>query len=468
VRVLLAALLLVTTGTALAGVRTARPGPDRIDTVNGVRDTVRCGGGSDIVVADLKDVVGSDCETLTRRIALDTTTATSAQHRTIVEPSAAANGTTVVAVYQSGRYVDGGAEAIGWASSADGGTTWKRGTLVDAGIDRISDPVVAWDDAHGTWLAAALGVGTETTIPVFASPDGTSWTQQTVARQEAPPPRQEIGLDKDWLSCDNRPASPHRGTCYLAYSNLVTGVLEVQASQDGGRTWGTAVSATTPGRDLVGAIPAVLPDGTLVVAYATGDLSALEAVTSADGGQTFSPPASIALVTSGSPLLRAPALPSVAETAIGVVAVWPDCSAHPGCTANDILLSSSSDGKAWAAPTVVANRGDYVTPSVGASGEMVAVVAYVRPSTSQSALGVRLFRSEDGGATWDPPVRLDARPMQISWLAQSQSDGVGGFLGDYDAVAFVGTRPVPVFAAAEPPAESGSLRQDLYATVRLP
>ena len=468
-RVLLAAIVLVTASGALAGVRTGGPGPDRIDTVNGVGDTVRCGGGRDVVVADLKDVIAPDCEVVTRRIALDTTTSDGAQHRTIAEPDAAAHGRTIVSVYQEGRYADGGAAAIGWATSLDAGATWAHGVLADAGTDRISDPVVAWDDAHGRWLATALRVGDQTTLPVFASADGTSWTLQAVARSETVPPGEEVGLDKDWLSCDNRPASPQRGTCYLAYSNIVTGVLEVQASQDGGTTWSAAVAASAPGRgDLIGAIPLVLPDGTVVVVYSTSDLSSLEAVTSSDGGQTFSAPVTVATVQSAAPLLRAPPLPSAAETATGIVVVWPDCSAHPDCVANDIRLTSSTDGKTWAAPATVAHGGDYVVPAVGGSGDALAVVAYVRRNTSSSLLGVRLFRSLDGGATWGPAIRLDARPMQISWLAQSLSEGVGGFLGDYDAVAFVGNRPVPVFAAAEPLAGDGSERQDLYATTRLP
>jgi len=467
VRLLLVAVVLVAASSAVAAGRTGGPGPDRIDTVNGVRDVVRCGGGRDIVVADLKDVVARDCETVTRRVALDTSTAPAAQHRTIVEPGAAGAGNTIVTVYQAGRYVDGGAAAIGWATSDDGGATWTRGVLADAGTDRISDPVVAWDDAHGTWLAAALGVGASTTIPVYVSPTGANWTLQTVARQLAPRPLDPVGLDKDWVSCDNRPASPHRGTCYLAYTNLVTGSLEVQSSQDAGRTWGAAVAASPPGSGL-GAIPVMLPDGTVVVVWVSNDLATVEAATSSDGGQTFSLPVVVATLQSASPSLRAPPLPSAAETATGVVVVWPDCSAHPACSANDILISSSSDGRTWTPPATVANRGDYVTPSVGASGSSVAVVAYVRPDVSESTLGVRLFRSTDGGMTWAAPVRLDAQPMQISSLAESQSEGTGGFLGDYDAVAFVGNRPVPVFAAAEPRAANGSFRQDLYATVRLP
>jgi hypothetical protein len=468
VRTLLLALVLATAGTALAAAPRGTGAPDRIDTVNGQRDMVRCGAGRDIVVADLKDVVARDCETVTRRIALDTTTEVAAQHRAIVEPSAAAEGGRVVTVFQSGRYPDGGAAAIGWATTADGGTNWRHGVLVGGGANRVSDPVVVRDTVHGTWLAAVLLVmPAQTQILVFRSPDGLTWSQPVAAVTEPPRLPTTIGLDKEWLACDGRTGSAHLGTCYLAYTDVAQGHLAAQASSDGGATWSAPVSIGTPSGDgPVAATPAVLPNGTLVVVYASPDLSELDAVSSTDGGATFSAPVGIAAISSQSPLLRAPPLPSVAETTNGIAVVWPDCSAHAGCAANDILLAQSSDGTTWSAPRTIAAGGDYLTPTIGASGDAVAILAYVRLDPICCRIGIRLFRSADGGATWSTPRRLDATPMHIPWLARSISDGSGGFLGDYEAVAFVGSRPMPVFASALAPAFPG-LRQDLYATTRL-
>ena len=469
-RAVLLAFVLAAAGTALGAVPAGTSGPDRIDSVNGSRDTIRCGGGRDIVVADQKDVVSSDCEVLTRRIGLDTTTTSGAQHRAVVEPSAAGDGNTVVAVFQSGRYLDGGAAAIGWATSVDGGLTWQRGVLVDAGTERVSDPVVVHDGVRGVWLAAVLSVlEAETRILIYRSTNGIAWSEPIVAASGVPPPRASIGLDKEWLACDNRPLSPRRGACYLAYTDVAAGRIGVRSSADAGATWGAAVTTGPQGGEgPVGAIPTVAPDGTLVVVYATTDLGALEAVYSVDGGTTFAPPVRIATVATRSVLLRAPPLPSVTETRSGVLAVWPDCSAHPACTSNDIAISESSDGKTWGAPRVMAQGGDYVTPTIGAFGDAVAVLSYVRIDPFCCRLGIRLFRSSDGGVTWAPPTRLDARPMQIPWLARSATQGgTVGFLGDYEAVAFSGTRAVPVFTAALSPGV-GSTRQDLYATTRLP
>ena len=47
------------------------------------------------------------------------------QHATEVEPHMLANGSTIVAAFQTGRISPGGATDIGWATSSDGGTTWR-------------------------------------------------------------------------------------------------------------------------------------------------------------------------------------------------------------------------------------------------------------------------------------------------------------------------------------------------------
>ena len=469
-RVAVIALALVLAGSALAATPRGTAGPDRIDAVNGTRDVIRCGAGRDLVVADLKDAVNIDCEVLTRRIAFDAATTPGSQHRTIVEPSAAGDGQTVVAVFQSARIVDGGAGAIGWATSVDGGVTWRRGLLPDSGATRVSDPVVARDRVHGLWIASVLALfPEETRLLTYSSPDGLAWNAPIAAAAATPLPRELIAFDKEWVACDNGLTSPHLGACYLAYTDINGGNLGVRTSLDGGATWSAAATIATPGSNApVGAIPTPTADGTVVVVYLTGDVGTINAATSVDGGATFGPTVQVASVALHTTPLRVPPLPSVALTTQGVSVVWPDCGAHFGCTSNDIVLSTSSDGAAWSAPRVIAGGGDYLTPTIGASGDSAAVLAYVRQPGACCKLGVRLFRSSDGGTTWGQPTRLDAQPMDSAWLARSL-DGFDtvGFLGDYTAVAFTGDRPVPVFAAAHAPV-GGSLRQDLYATTRLP
>src|ERR687887_1217298 len=107
------------------------PGNDRLAVdYDSARDTVRCGAGRDLAVADLDDAVGSSCQTVTRRLSRDTFTDEEGQHETQVEPSSFAVGRTIVTAFQSGRMLDGGASGIGFAISKDGGAHWRSGFLL--------------------------------------------------------------------------------------------------------------------------------------------------------------------------------------------------------------------------------------------------------------------------------------------------------------------------------------------------
>src|SRR5579885_3275842 len=84
------------------------------------------------------------------------------QHRTEVEPSTFSYGATIVAAFQEGRFRDVGSTNIGWATSPDGGVDWQHGVLPDTTrvsggpFDRITDPVVAYDAAHDTWMIGTV------------------------------------------------------------------------------------------------------------------------------------------------------------------------------------------------------------------------------------------------------------------------------------------------------------------------
>ena len=112
----------VIVGTAAPDRVAAVGGDDRIVAWgDGVRDTISCGSGSDLVNAEQRDRVAADCETVVRQLSRDRTDARAAQHETQVEPDSEVAGGTVVAVFQTGRYRAGGAAAIGFATSTDGG-----------------------------------------------------------------------------------------------------------------------------------------------------------------------------------------------------------------------------------------------------------------------------------------------------------------------------------------------------------
>src|SRR5581483_82298 len=131
--------------------------------------------------------------------------------------------------------------------------------------------------------------------------------------------------------------------------------------------------------------------------------------------------------------LRAISLPSLAIDGAGTLfASWADCRFRPSCTANDIVVSSSTDGVTWSTPVRVpvaptSSTLDAMIPGLGADparpGHLALVYAYYTPGSCAQgacALGIAFVQSPDGGATWTKPLRLDVEPMQMNWLAQAE------------------------------------------------
>jgi hypothetical protein len=449
----------------------AKAGNDRIKVDGGGRDVVRCGAGrADLVNADLADRVAADCETVVRVIARDRYRSP-AQHASIAEPDTFAWGNTVVAAFQSGRFRDGGAVNTGWATSRDGGRTWRSGVLpsltrasVPAGPwDRASDPVVAYDAVHGTWLIASLALrpANAAAVVVSRSPDGIAWSAPVTVVEA--PWQPNLLLDKEWIVCDNGAASPHRGSCYAAYSDFRTFRLEFQASRDGGLTWSGQVAAPDDAgrRSIVGRWapapqPVVQPDGDLIVPYYDEDRVA--AIRSADGGRSFSASVTIAPTqfrpTQG---LRAPPLPSAEVDGAGMIYVaWPDCG-QP-CVRNALVVSSSADGITWSAPTRLGRAAvDFVIPGLAADPVRPGRLALAYYESGGGYLDVGFVTSTDGGRRWSAPRRLNAQTMRYPWAAQAG----GVMVGDYISTSFVGGRAVSVFALASHPANR--LNQPLFA-----
>jgi len=447
---------------------TAGAGDDRIAVqYDGAVDTVACGLGRDVVNADLADRVISDCEVVSRRLSRDIYRNADSRHETQVEPDSFTFGRTTVAVFQTGRRFQGAATNIAFATSTDNGATWRGGEF--PGItklaprpgtsERASDPVVSYDALHGVWLASSLAVSQPTRLTINRSPDGLRWSGPIDAASATAD--EGIAYDKQWLACDNSTTSPFRGRCYLAYSDFVRGGLSLQNSTDGGLTWSQPVSIAP--LSLVGAFPAIQPDGTLVIVYRTGtrDREELDAVRSRDGGSTLDAPVRVspidAFALSG---LRLPVLPSVDVDPSGRIWVtWHDCRLRRSCLGNDVVVSSSTDGLEWTAPRRITNGATAAIPAIAAdpaSGKLAILYYAVRPG----GIDAELVESRNAGATWGKPQRLSAQTMQRAW---SPDTTLGRMLADYISVTYAAGRPLAVWALASEPA-GGELRQAIFAT----
>jgi hypothetical protein len=398
------------------------------------------------------------------RVSTDIYTDAQAQHRTEVEPDTFAFGATIVSAFQVGRVFGGGASNIGWATSRDGGATWKHGYLPgitgNAGgpFGQASDASVAFDAKHNVWLITSLGLGASA-VDVLVSRStkgGVGWGNPvTVATGSN---------DKGWIVCDNTPASPHYGNCYIEYD--VTGFgdsVMMRTSTDGGLTWGPA-RAPSGGASGLGGQPVVQPNGTVVVPYRSiAGSDAIGSFSSTNGGTSWGAPVLVSDITqhgvAGS--LRESPLPSAAVDGAGTVYVaWADCRFRAGCSSNDIVLAKSTGPGSWAAPVRVpidpiSSTVDHFAPGLGAdpgtSGgtARLGLTYYYYPKASCTAstcqLDAGFVSSVNGGASWSAPVQL-AGPMSLSWLPNTSQ---GRMFGDYIATAIVaGGNAYPVIPVA--------------------
>jgi hypothetical protein len=429
------------------------------------------------------------------RISTDGLATAGAQHATEVEPDAAVSGSTIVSTFQVGRFFDGGAAAIGFATSLNAGRTWRSGLLpalttstAPAGeAARATDAAVAFDAIHRRWLVESLTLSEgSTAVVVNSSADGLTWDAPVTAVSLARPQRggeEGTNLDKSWITCDNRATSPFEGRCYIAYTDFAqpgTASIGVQSTSDGGLTWSSpvfvSVSVSVPGVQ-----PVVRANGELVLVF-LDQPGSLFAVRSDDGGATFSKRERIATVRANQRrlvpgLLRVFPLPSVGVDAGGSVYVaWSDCRFRLGCTANDIVVSHSTSS-GWSAPRRVLVRGlgptaSHILPGLGVDGTTagshtrLALTFYTLRAAAcapaRCLLDVRIATSGNAGASWSPAPRLNARAMRFSWLADTSS---GHMVGDYFATEFAGNRAVGIFALALAP-RNGRLNLAIHAGVR--
>lgn len=447
------------------------PGADRlVSAYDPSRDVVRCGGGADLVNADRFDAVARDCEVVGRRISFDPLRNDGGQHETAVEPDSFTFGRTTVATFQVGRHFEGAATTVGYAVSADDGATWRLGLLpglTEASVppgenERASDPAVAYDARHATWLISTLALGEGVTrLAINRSTDGFAWSPALDAAEESGAGGEEgIAFDKNWIACDNTVTSPFYGRCYLVYTHSADAdMLAVRWSDDGGLTW--SLGADLGVRPAVGVFPAIRPNGDLVAVYLleAGGF-AIAASRSTDGGATWAPPVRIAGVDNGCaiPGFRAFPLPAAVVDATGRVwATWHDCRSRT-VRVNAVFVATSTDGTAWSAPTAV-TRGNDVLPAIGidqSTGR--AAIAFMR--SGRGGIDTELVESTGDPSRWGAVRRLSADASALTSMPRTTS---GRMLGDYISVHYAAGRPLVVWVLALVPT-GGELRQGVYAT----
>ena len=418
------------------------------------------------------------------KISSDPLTNSDSVHKTEVEPDFFSWGNTIVGTFHVARVpgsIGWGSADVGWATSTDGGKTWKHG-LLPALTDKYkngpygwaADPSVAYDAKHKQWLISTLPLaGQENSgvigdVAVSRSPDGIHWGKPIIIDKTHED-------DKNWTRCDNTPTSPFYGNCYTEWDQAFgSGDVLMSTSHDGGLTWGPG----KPSADHAGGLggePVVQPNGTVIVPFE--GFGGIDVFRSTNGGKSWSTTVSIA-----SPMthqddggIRAGFdLPSAAIDGSGkVYVVWSDCRFRKNCSSNDVVVSSSTDGKTWSAVSripidPIKSTVDHFLPGIGAdpatSGNSahLTVVYYYYPVSAcgnSCKLDVGFVTSENGGKTWTAGKQL-AGPMKLTWLPVSDA---GYMVADYIGVTYNKGNPFGIFMVAKPPS-GGLLNEAAYTT----
>ena len=396
------------------------------------------------------------------RLSTDTFTNASSQHATEVEPDTFAFGSTIVSAFQVGRIFSGGGADIGFATSTDGGTTWTSGflpgiTTFQSGgtFTAASDASVAFDAAHNVWIIASLALGSQYQVLASRSSDGLTWQNPVTVTAAGSP-------DKDWIACDNTTTSPFFGHCYVEWDDpSANGLVWMSTSIDGGLTWGPALN-TADSVQGIGGQPVVQPNGTVIVPIEDVFGSDMLAFSSTDGGASWNSHVIISniidhFVAGG---LRTSPLPSAEIDGAEVVyVVWQDCRFRSGCSSNDLVMSTSTDGVTWTEPSripidAVSSTADHFIPGLGVdpatSGSSAHLtLAYYWYSQANCsfvtcALNLGFVSSQDGGSTWSA-AKMIAGPMSLGWLPDTFS---GRMVADYISTSYSGGKAYAVFAVA--------------------
>jgi hypothetical protein len=405
----------------------------------------------------------------------DPFTNSSSQHRAQVEPDSFSFGSTIVAAFQSGRFFDGGASDIGFATSTNSGVTWTSGFLPSltkylgpGTYDRASDPTVAYDAKHGVWLIASLAIDESPVRGVAAvvsrsTNGGLTWSAPVTMGTGT-------NLDKEWIVCDNHAGSPHYGNCYSEWDEIADSErIKMSTSSDGGLTWGPTRNTIGNATGFSGQ-PLVQPHGRVIVPIVSPDAKTLLAFDSSDGGLNWSDPSVVSPITvhEAGGNLRTEPLPSAEIDAAGkVYVVWQDCSFRPGCPSNDLVMTTTTESgyPTWSPPSRIpidptTSGIDHFIPGLAVDAATsggtaaLALAYYYYPDANCTfatcQLDVGFISSGDGGATWSPSSQI-AGPMSLGWLPSTTG---GWMVGDYISTSFSAGVAHPFFALAHAPSGS--------------
>ena len=378
------------------------------------------------------------------------------------------NADVVLATFQEGRFASGGGAAdCGYAISQNGGLTWTRALIPGlthasgGSYLRATDPVAAVA-RNGDLFLNTIG-STDATfdtgaVLVSRSTDGgATFAPPSVVYQS---PDTSILPDKNWIAINTFPGTPASGRIVVMFSYFTSastnGASIVSSfSDNGGSFWSPLNFVNGAAADSQGAQPLFLATGKLAVVYwnfnGTADYGDdfMQVAISTNGGNTFGPPKLVTHVNVyNEPQIRNGVfLPSAAtDRTTGNIYV-----AYQGRTAGGapkiFFTKSANAGDTWTTPIAISDNpatAGVFNPAIAASddGQTLTATFYDHRSNpgSNTLVDLYLAQSLDGGATWQPNIRVSATSTDAA-LAPLTSQGY--MLGDYLGLAGAANANVP-------------------------
>ncbi|CAN5789304.1 hypothetical protein BH20VER1_BH20VER1_21360 [soil metagenome] len=381
----------------------------------------------------------------------------------------------LLATFQEGRFGNGGAVNCGYSVSRDGGLTWTRALIPGLGgntggpYERATDPVAGIDAAGNAYLntlglitrTTSQGVGAfEGSVLVSRSTDGGATFGPPVLAYRTP--NVDTFADKNWMAINTFPGTASFGRILLTFtifSNVggVTHPIRRVYSDDQGATWSSVAPVHSTNRQVQGSQPVFLPDGRAVIIYWNFNNSNsfaddfLELVESFDGGQTFTAPQFITPVAFyDHPSIRDGAfLPSATADRAGAIHLVYQ-ALHNG-SPRIMFTKSSNLSQGWSTPIPItdnpAGTGVF-TSAIAASpdGQRLTVLySSTRDNPASNTLvNQYLAQSLDGGATWQPNMRLSSETTDATLAVNTGTTSNPNYmLGDYLGIAESTSPDVP-------------------------